>query len=67
MTNDVFSEQEGVYIVLVRSRLQDLISPVGVSRENAPVLSVSDYGLSGVATACRLWDYSLSWEFPVLS
>ena len=36
------------------SLLQDFISPVMVSRENTSVLSVCDYSLLGVATACLL-------------
>ena len=44
MTYDVFYEPEGVNMVLVRSRLQDVISPVMVSQGNNPALSVSDSG-----------------------
>ena len=36
------------------SELQDLISQVGVSRENALVLSVYQYSLSRLATASLL-------------
>ena len=42
------------------SRLQNLISPVRVSLENTPALSVCQYSLSGVATASLLEVYSLS-------
>ena len=43
------------------SWLQDLISPVGLSLENTPVLSVCQYSLPGVAKACLLGVYGLSW------
>ena len=41
------------------SQIQDLISPVGVSWENVPVLSVCQDSLSGFTTACLLGVYGL--------
>ena len=52
-----------MYIVLVDpdsgSRLQELISPVGKSRENIPVLSVS-YHCQGLLQLVLLGVYGLS-------
>ena len=54
-------------MVLVQSRLQNLIREVWVSKENAPVFLVYQYVLQGVATACLLGIYGLLHYFPVLS
>ena len=61
MINGDLKLPEVVYIVLFdlasRSRIPKLISPVGVDQENAPVLSICQYGLSGLDMAFLLGVY----------
>ena len=42
------------------SSLKKLICPVGVSQENAAVLAICQYGLSGLDTVSLLGAYGLS-------
>ena len=61
MINGYLLLSERFYTVLARSRLQKLISSVGLGQENAIILLVYQHGLLKPDTACLLGVYGLSW------